>query len=35
MSMYIAIAVLVAFAVLAALFGADSRPRDERHNWAH
>jgi hypothetical protein len=35
MGIYIALAALVALAVLSVLFGADSRPRDGRHNWAH
>jgi hypothetical protein len=35
MSFYIALAALVELAVLAGLYGADSRPRDGRHNWAH
>jgi hypothetical protein len=35
MSFYIALAALVALAVLAGLYGADSRPHDGRHNWAN
>jgi hypothetical protein len=35
MGFYIALTALVVLAILAGFFGVDSRPTDERHNWAH
>lgn len=34
MSLYIALAIITAIAVLAPFFGADSRPDNGRHNWS-
>jgi hypothetical protein len=35
MATFIALVLLIALPVAAWYFGADSRPTDGRHNWAH